>query len=66
MAVRLKPWIKLLFVLASAAGVLAVAGAGFALRWRVLEFSYVHTWRSREFEAQSGFDFGSLALRLQL
>lgn len=48
-----EPWVGELF-------------AGFALRWRVLEFSYVHTWRSREFEAQSGFDFGSLALRLQL
>lgn len=42
--------------------------AGFGLRWRVIEFSYVHTWRSREFEekASGGFDFGSLAIRLRL
>jgi len=50
-----EPWVGELF-------------AGFGLRWRVLEFSYVHTWRSREFEekASEGFDFGSLAVRLQL
>lgn len=48
-----EPWVGELF-------------AGFGLRWRVLEFSYVHTWRSREFSAQSGFDFGSLAIRLLL
>lgn len=48
-----KPWVGELF-------------AGFGLRWRILEFSYVHTWRSREFEERGGFDFGSLAVRLQL
>ncbi len=42
--------------------------AGFGLRWRIVEFSYVHTWRSREFKekASGGFDFGSLAIRVQL
>lgn len=41
---------------------------GFGIRWRMLEFSYVHTWRTREFEEKRGssFDFGSLAVRLQL
>jgi hypothetical protein len=38
---------------------------GFGFRWKMLEFSYVHTWRSREFEEQSGSsEFGSLTIRL--
>jgi len=50
-----EPWVGELF-------------AGFGVRWQVVEFSYVHTWRSREFKekASGGFDFGSLAVRLQL
>lgn len=40
---------------------------GFGVRWRRLEFGYVHTWRSREYDRQrSGADFGSIALRLNL
>jgi hypothetical protein len=41
--------------------------AGFAVRWRSVELSYVHTWRSRTFrEEESYTEFGSLALRLEL
>lgn len=40
---------------------------GFGVRWRDLEFSYVHTWRTEEYEEQlNGANFGSLALRLRL
>jgi len=40
---------------------------GFGVRWRSLEFSYVHTFRSEEYEEQmGGSEFGSLALRLRL
>lgn len=40
---------------------------GFGLRWRSLEFSYVHTFRSEEYREQSGgSEFGSLALLLRL
>jgi hypothetical protein len=40
---------------------------GFGLRWHDVEFSYVHSWRSRSFEQESGYtDFGSAALRLRL
>ena len=39
---------------------------GGAVRWRNWEFSYVHTFRSREFKEQpNGPQFGSLSLRLQ-
>jgi lipid A 3-O-deacylase len=40
---------------------------GVALRWQSWELSYVHTFRSREFEEQpNGPQFGSLSLRLRL
>lgn len=40
---------------------------GFGLRWKSLEFSYVHTFRSQEYKEQTGgSEFGSLALRLRL
>ncbi len=40
---------------------------GFGLRWKSLEFSYVHTFRSEEYKEQSGgSEFGSLALLLRL
>lgn len=40
---------------------------GFGLRWKSLEFSYVHTFRSEEYAEQSGgSEFGSLALLLRL
>jgi hypothetical protein len=43
----------------------AEAYLGFGFRWKMLEFSYVHTWRSRAFKEQSGSaEFGSLAIRL--
>lgn len=44
------------------------AFAGFGLRWQAIELSYVHTWRTREFEeaASDRFNFGTLALRLNL
>ncbi|MBT8062681.1 MAG: lipid A deacylase LpxR family protein [Gammaproteobacteria bacterium] len=36
---------------------------GFGFRWRTFEFSYVHTWRTKEFEEQSqSTEFGSLAI----
>ena len=36
---------------------------GFGFRWRTFEFSYVHTWRTREFEEQDERSaFGSLAV----
>ena len=39
---------------------------GGALRWKNWELSYVHTFRSREFEEQlNGPQFGSLSLRFQ-
>ena len=39
---------------------------GGAVRWKNWELSYVHTFRSREFEEQlNGPQFGSLSLRLQ-
>jgi len=45
----------------------ADAFVGFGLRWRTVEFSYVHTWRSKTFrEERRHSDFGSVALRLQL
>ena len=41
--------------------------AGFGVRWRLLEISYLHTWRTKEYEEQDGgFNFGSLAFRLRL
>jgi len=40
---------------------------GFGVRWRKLELSYVHTWRSEEYAEQPGStEFGSIALRLRL
>ena len=40
---------------------------GFGLRWKSLEFSYVHTFRSEEYKEQSGgSEFGSLALLWRL
>lgn len=40
---------------------------GGGLRYRQVELSYVHTWRSQEYEEQRGgvADFGSVALRLR-
>jgi hypothetical protein len=39
---------------------------GGGLRYRQVELSYVHTWRTREYEEQRGAaDFGSVALRLR-
>lgn len=43
------------------------AYAGFGIRWRMLELSYVQTWRSKTYTQQDGSaSFGSLALRMQL
>lgn len=40
---------------------------GFGVRWKSIEFSYVHTFRSQEYEEQSGgSEFGSLALLIRL
>lgn len=40
---------------------------GFGLRWRWLEFTYVHTFRTEEYKEQAGgSEFGSLALVLRL
>ena len=40
---------------------------GFGLRWKTLEISYVHTFRSEEYKEQSGgSEFGSLALLWRL
>lgn len=40
---------------------------GFGVRWKLLEFSYVHTFRTEDYEEQSGgSDFGSIALRMHL
>ena len=45
----------------------AEAYLGIGLRWKLLELSYVHTFRSEEYEEQSGgSNFGSLALLLRL
>ena len=43
-----------------------VFGGG-GIRYRDVELSYVHTWRSQEYEEQRGgvSDFGSLALRMR-
>ena len=39
---------------------------GAAFRWQDWELSYVHTFRSKEFEEQpNGFQFGSLAIRMK-
>ena len=40
---------------------------GGGIRYRQVELSYVHTWRSQEYEEQRGgvADFGSVALRLK-
>lgn len=40
---------------------------GGGIRYRQVELSYVHTWRSQEYEEQRGgvADFGSVALRLR-
>jgi hypothetical protein len=40
---------------------------GGGIRYRQVELSYVHTWRSQEYEEQRGgvSDFGSVALRLR-
>jgi hypothetical protein len=46
---------------------LGEAYLGFGLRWKSLEFSYVHTFRSEEYKEQTGgSEFGSLALLLRL
>lgn len=40
---------------------------GFGVRWKMLEFSYVQTWRTRTYEEQQGnTEYGSLALRLRI
>lgn len=40
---------------------------GFGVRWRSLELSYVHTFRSEEYTEQSGgSEFGSIALLIRL
>lgn len=39
---------------------------GLGIRYRNVELSYVHTWRTREYEEQDGMsDFGSVALRMK-
>ena len=39
---------------------------GVGIRYRTVEFSYVHTWRTEEFKEQSGMnDFGTLAVRMR-
>ena len=39
--------------------------AGFGVRWRAVELSYVHTFQTNNFEGQSGGQqFGSMALRV--
>jgi len=49
-----EPWVTDLF-------------AGFGLRWKSIEFSYVHTWRSDTYVNQRyNPNFGSVALRLRL
>lgn len=46
---------------------LGEAFAGFGVRWDTLEFSYVQTFRTREYAEQNGgTNFGSVALRLTL
>lgn len=46
---------------------IAEAFVGFGLRFRAAELSYVHTWRTKEYDEQRGnSDFGSLALRLRI
>ncbi len=45
----------------------AEAYLGFGVRWRSLEFSYVHTFRTEEYREQmGGSEFGSLALLIRL
>jgi hypothetical protein len=45
---------------------LAESYLGFGARWKALEFSYVHTWRTRAYEEQDGStNYGSLAIRLK-
>lgn len=45
----------------------AEAYAGFGVRWRMLELSYVQTWRTKTYTEQDGTaSFGSVALRLKL
>jgi len=40
---------------------------GFGVRWKMLEFSYVQTWRTKTYEEQVGNTrFGSVALRLRI
>lgn len=40
--------------------------AGFGVRYRRVELSYAHTWRTEEYRAQRGIsDFGSVAVRVQ-
>lgn len=40
---------------------------GFGVRWAAVEFSYVHTWRTQEYQEKDGaFNFGSLSVRVQL
>jgi hypothetical protein len=41
--------------------------AGLGIRWKLLEISYLHTWRTAEYEQQDdGFNFGSLAFRVRI
>lgn len=52
--IRREPWVAEVYL-------------GFGMRWKALEFSYVHTFRSGEYKEQDGgFEFGSLALRVRL
>ena len=38
---------------------------GGGVRYKAIEFSYVHTWRTEEYQSQRGFsNFGSVAVRL--
>lgn len=47
-------------------GFVAEVFAGIGLRYRQIELSYVHTWRTEEYEEQNGLsDFGALAFRFQ-
>jgi lipid A 3-O-deacylase len=44
----------------------AEAFCGLGIRYRLVELSYVHTWRTKEYEEQNGHaDFGTVALRVK-
>ncbi|BCX50228.1 conserved hypothetical protein [Haloferula helveola] len=42
------------------------AYAGFGIRYRAVEFSYAHTWRTEEYRTQRGLaEFGTVSVRLR-